>query len=69
MWKEIYNKSWKYYEGKWIEDGLTIVFIKSIKENKYHVHIKGKWCKSYKYNYIESDIEVAKLKGLIVASK
>ena len=27
MWKEIYNKSWKYYEGKWIEDGLTIVFI------------------------------------------
>ena len=67
MWKETYNETWHYYEAKWIEDGITIIFIKSINTNKYSLHVKAKWCKSYKYNYTESDIDVAKLKGLAKA--
>ena len=69
VWKEIYSEAWHYYEATWIEDGITIIFIKSINTNKYSVHVKGKWCKSYKYNYFESDIDVAKLKGLTRAKQ
>jgi len=64
VWKEMYNETWHYYEAKWIEDGITIIFIKSINTNKYSLHVKAKWGKHYKYNYTESDIDVAKLKGL-----
>ena len=70
MWKEINNEAWHYYEAKWVCNGVAIIFIKSINTNKYSLHVKSKWCKSYKYNYTEeSDIEVAKLKGLIKAKE
>lgn len=68
MWKETIRKDWGWHEAKWIENGETIIFIESIGEGKYAVKVKGTWCKSYKYNYVESDIDVAKLKGLIAAN-
>lgn len=69
MWSELYNKTWHYYESKWVQEDLVIVLIQSVNTKMYKVAVKCPKTFSYAWHSKERDIEVAKIKGLTKANQ
>ena len=69
MWSELYNKTWHYYESKWVQEDLVIVLIQSVNTKLYKVAVKCPETFSYVWSSKEKDIEVSKIKGLTKAKQ